>query len=59
MKKIKEFDIKFSDLIPETRKKLFKFFNFKNLSDGKYRIFPIATISREDIVIYQERQGRE
>ena len=55
----KTFDIMFSDLIPKARKKLFKFIGFEKPEDGNYHIYPLATISPEDVLLYREVQKKE
>jgi hypothetical protein len=45
----KAMDIFFHDLVPETQKEVLKFMGLETPEDGNYDVFPLTTITVDDI----------
>ena len=45
----KTFDIFLGDLVPETKKEILKFLKIEKPEDGNFDIFPLATITSQDV----------
>lgn len=56
--KIKSFDVFFSDLVPKTQKEALKFLKIAKPEDGNFDIFPLATITSQDVEEFNQESRR-